>query len=382
MTSPGRPGIFVDARKAADFGIGRYITGLLAGLANLDAFELTALVPPGAAALLPRSVRPVISAASHYSIGELAAVRVAFARSGAVLFHAPHYVVPLFPPRRTIVTIHDLMHLTRPEHSSASKRLYARTMIGRAVRTSARVLCVSSPVARELEAAFPEARAKTVVIPNGVDGRFLAGVPRERIDDLRGRLGLPDSWVLFLGNDKPHKNLDGLLRAFAALRSRGAEATNAVLVLAGGAEKRRGARDGAIRDLGLAGAVLDVGIVPDLDVAPLIAGATALVLPSLDEGFGLPVLEAQALGTPVVCSNRGGLPEAAGDAALVVDPAPEALAKALGAVLENGALRAELSSRGRARAREFTWAKAASRTAAIYREVLAGSGRTPAAPEP
>jgi alpha-1,3-rhamnosyl/mannosyltransferase len=370
-----RPGIFVDARKAADFGIGRYVTGLLGGLAKLDRFELTALVPPRSVDLLPGPVRPVISRVGHYSIGELASVRLAFTRSGASLLHAPHYVVPFFPPARTVVTIHDLMHLTRPEHASPAKRLYARTMLGRAVGSAARILCVSSAVARELEGAFPASRGKTVVTGNGVDARFLAGVPRDEGESLRARYRLPASWVLFLGNDKPHKNLDGLLHGFALAVARGGAASQTVLVLAGGAEERRGARARAAADAGLAeGSVLDLGVIPDRDVAPLLAGASLLALPSFDEGFGLPVLEAQALGTAVICSNRGGLPEAAGDAALLVDPDPDSLAEGLERLLGDDALRRDLAEKGKLRARERTWAVVAARTAEVYREVLAGSG--------
>lgn len=383
VTPTSRHGVFVDARKAADFGIGRYITGLLFGLATLDAFDLTALVTPEAAGLLPQAIRPILSRAGHYSIRELTAVKMAFARSGAVLFHAPHYVVPFFPPARTVVTIHDLMHLTRPEHSSTVRRLYARTMIGRAVRSAARIICVSSAVAQELAVAYPAALDKTVVIPNGVDERFLAEVPPETIEELRNRYRLPDCWVLFLGNDKPHKNLNGLLQAFASARAQSDAVARATLVLAGGADERREGRARAVLEIGLDGAVLDLGVIPDRDVPPLVAGATALTLPSLDEGFGLPVLEAQALGTPVVCSNRGGLPEAAGGAALVVDPSPELLARALVTVLENEAVRRDLAARGRERAKEFTSAKVAARTAAVYREVLAASrrGATPPAPK-
>ena len=374
MTDGRRRRIFVDARKAADFGIGRYVTGLLGGLEELDAFDVTALVPPGSESLLPASVRTVLSTAGHYSIGELASVRIAFARSGAELFHAPHYVVPFFPPRRTVVTIHDLMHLTRPEHGSAAKRLYARTMIGRAVSSAARILCVSGAVARELERAFPSARGKTAVTGNGVDARFLAGVPPGRIDAVRARHGLPASYLLFLGNDKPHKNLDGLLAAFSLARRSGGAASRTVLVLAGGAEERRQDRARAAAAHGVEGALLDLGVVPDGEVAPLVAGAALLALPSLDEGFGLPVLEAQALGTPAVCSDRGGLPEAAGDAALVVDPSPASLAAAIGRLLEDGNLRADLAARGKTRARERTWRVVAELTAAAYRAVLAGSG--------
>ncbi|HQR66621.1 MAG TPA: glycosyltransferase, partial [Thermoanaerobaculia bacterium] len=201
--------VLLDARKARDFGIGRYVLGLLGGLARRGEFDLSAVVFPGDAGLLPAGVTPLLSTAGHYTAGELVAVRGAIARGKPDLFHAPHYVVPLFPPRATVVTIHDLMHRTRPEHATLPKRAYASWMLRRAARLSARIITVSGAVRREVAEAFPSAAAKLVVVPNGVGPEFRAGAP--------AAAGTP--YLLFLGNDKPHKNLDGLLEAFSLLRA-------------------------------------------------------------------------------------------------------------------------------------------------------------------
>src|ERR1019366_2663638 len=155
--------VLLDARKARDFGIGTYIRGLLSGLAGPDRFPPQALVLPGDETLFPASVTTTACAAAHYSFGELVAVRRAISAAKPDLFHAPHYVVPFFPPRATVVTIHDLMHLTRPEHATPAKRAYARWMIGRALRLSARVIAVSEATKREILAFGPEWSGKAEV---------------------------------------------------------------------------------------------------------------------------------------------------------------------------------------------------------------------------
>lgn len=379
MTSHLRPRVFFDARKARDFGIGRYVTGLLAALERRDEFDLVALARPGDESLLPASAAAIVSDARSYGARELVDVRVAFARSGAHLLHAPHYVVPLFAPSATAVTVHDVMHLTRPEHRTLSKRLYARTMIRRAVRAAGRVITVSEATRRDLEREVPGSRGKTVVVPNGVDGRFFEPVADAERSRARRERSLSMPYLLFLGNDKPHKNVDGLLAAFAALRRQ--RPLPHRLVLAGGAAARGGARRALVERLGLAGSVIDLGVVPDEDLPPILAEADALVLPSFEEGFGLPVVEAQAMGVPVVCSPRGGLLEAAGDAALYAEPDNErALAEALERILTDEPLRRELSRRGVKRAATFTWDATAERTAAVYRAVLGGSASSPPVP--
>ncbi|HEY3350761.1 MAG TPA: glycosyltransferase family 1 protein [Thermoanaerobaculia bacterium] len=362
-----RPRVLVDARKAADFGIGSYIRGLLGGLVRQDRWDLCATVHPGGDALLPPGVSPVACDARHYSVAELFAVRGAIARLKPAVFHAPHYVVPVQPPAATVVTIHDLMHLTRPEHGAPWKRAYAKWMIGRAMRLSARVIAVSEATREEILAFGPEQGGKVVVIPNGVRGDFFEWGERAA----RAREALPheeqplrpeslskeiSSHLLFLGNDKQHKNLEGLLRAWPHVR---AEHPALWLVLAG-VEPGRELPEG----------VKAVGFVPDADVPALVALAEALVLPSFAEGFGLPVLEAHAAGTPVACSDLPALHEAGGEAAVFFNPHDAStIASALNSLLGDEEKRNLLRKKGRGRARAFTWDAVAERTARIYEEI-------------
>ena len=355
-----RKRVLVDARKARDFGIGAYIRGLLGGLADLDRFQLQALVLPGDETLLPAGVTTTACAAAHYSFGELVAVRRAISAARPDLFHAPHYVTPFFPPRATVVTIHDLMHITRPEHGSFAKRAYARWMIGRALRLSARVIAVSEATKREILAFGPKWNGKVEVIPNGVEEKFF--LESEETSAVARPARAPQfpfeaPYLLFLGNDKPHKNLDGLLAAFTRVRTSSPALS---LVLAGVAPGRVHAEG-----------VHALGLVPDADVPRLVAGARALVLPSFAEGFGLPVLEAQAAGTLVACSDLPALREVAGDAAVFFDPHDiDSMVAGIERILKEEELRKGLKKRGRERAARFTWAHVAERTAGIYESVL------------
>jgi alpha-1,3-rhamnosyl/mannosyltransferase len=345
--------ILVDARKARDFGIGTYVRGLLGGLAGLNRFALQALVLPGDEALFPAGVTTTVCAAAHYSVGELVNVGRAISAAKPDLFHAPHYVVPLFPPSATVVTVHDLMHLTRPEHAAPAKRAYARWMIGRALRLAAKVIVVSEATKKDILPFGPELASKVVVIPNGVREDFFEGQKGEAHS--REPAALP--YLLFLGNDKPHKNIDGLLAAWPCIRV----AHPALSLVLAGVEPGRTLPEGAKA----------VGFVPEADVPALLAGARALVLPSFAEGFGLPVLEAQAAGTPVACSDLPALREAAGDAAVFFDPQDVAsMATALTALLGDEEKRNLLRKNGRERAKEFSWSRTAERTAEVYEDVL------------
>ena len=378
-----RPRILVDGRKVRDFGIGSYIRGLLGALVKQDRWDLCATVHPGDDVLLPPGVAPVACDARHYSVAELFAVRGAIARLAPAVFHAPHYVVPVSPPAATVATIHDLMHLNRPEHGVPWKRAYAKWMVRRALRLSARVIAVSEATKEEILAFGPEQGGKVVVIPNGVRGDFfewgervaaarseaaMRGSEPEPSDDsgvapLSSALPKPHSpskkipsYLLFLGNDKPHKNLEGLLRAWPRVREAHPSLS---LVLAGvepGGELPEGARA--------------LGFVPDEDVPPLVAQAEALVLPSFAEGFGLPVLEAHAAGTPVACSDLPALHEAGGEAAVFFNPHDAStIASALNGLLGDEEKKNLLRKKGRGRARTFSWDAVAEQTARIYDEI-------------
>jgi len=356
--------VLLDARKARDFGIGRYVLGLLAALDRRGEFELSAAVLPGDESLFPPGVAPVVCAAGHYTASELVAVRSIIRRVRPDLFHAPHYVVPFFPPAATVVTVHDLMHLHRPEHASPLRRVYARFMVGRAMRLAARVIAVSEATKREILAFGPEHSGKVEVIPNGVEERFFLDGEERNSEARRGPAGpsLPPSfkgpYLLFVGNDKPHKNLEGLFAALASIRK---NVPDVELFLAGVAASRP-----------VPPGVRAFGFVADADLPPLLRGARALVLPSFAEGFGLPVAEAMAAGTPVACSDLPALREVAGDAAVYFDPHDTAsIARAIADLLGDEAKRGLLTRRGKERAAALTWDAAAGATARLYRDVLA-----------
>ena len=323
--------IGIDCRKIADFGIGTYIRGLLGALADLGGHEYIAFGPRSIESTLPSGVVHVVVDAPKYSIQELFTVGRNIRLD---LFHAPHYVVP-FLRVPFVVTIHDLIHL---HHRNPLARTYARTMIGRAVRRSRRVITVSSSVRDDVVGVFgyPE---KIAVTPNGVDPIFSpAGKKAE------------SRYFLFVGNDKPHKNVDRLMEAFARV-------TDAQLVLAGGEFERFRNRD----------RVVLAGFVPQEELATLYRGANALVIPSLEEGFGLPALEAMACGAPVITSTAPALIEITGDAALHVDARSiDAIADAMTRVLRDPSSRDLMIARGLDRAKNFTWRRCAELTREIY----------------
>ena len=317
--------IGIDARKISDYGIGTYIRGLLGALAKRSDDEIVAFAPAGTA--LPDGVAHVAVDAPHYSLRELVAVGRAADHAKLDLFHATHYVVPL-TRAPVVVTIHDLIHLTQPP-SNPLAPFYARVMLGRAVRKARRVLTVSEATKRAIVETLLVAPDDVVVTPNGVDERFF-GVTRGTGD-----------YFLFVGNDKPHKNL-------AILREAVARLPGARLVVAGSSN-----------------------FVSDEELAALYGGAIALVMPSAEEGFGLPAAEAMACGTPVITSRAAALVEITGDAALHVDAEPVALARAMRRLRDDDALRDAMSVRGRERARAFTWTRCAELTRAAYRAAIA-----------
>lgn len=327
--------IGIDCRKIADFGIGTYIRGLLQALAAMGGDQYVAFGGPEIAAMLPPGVEHVVVDAPKYSVSELFTIAYAANQSRLDLFHAPHYVVP-FARVPFVVTVHDLIHL---HHHNPLARAYARSMIGRAVRRSRRVLTVSETVREQIASHFGH-REKIAVTPNGVDPLFTPDGPRAE-----GR------YFLFVGNDKRHKNVERLLEAFGRLQG-------VQLVLAGGAFGRFRDRERAVI----------AGFVSAEELASLYRGAIALVQPSVEEGFGLPVLEAMACGTAVITSNAPALIEVAGEAALHVNAqSAEDIAAAMQRVMRDDALRASLVARGTARARAFTWRRCAELTRAAYR---------------
>jgi alpha-1,3-rhamnosyl/mannosyltransferase len=212
--------------------------------------------------------------------------------------------------------------------------------------------------------------ARIAVTPAAPDPCFTPA-PARQVDALRARLKLPERYVLYVGTNRPHKNLPRLVEAWARIADGRTDGCH--LVLAGPEDDRYPEARRRARAMNLKTVVFP-GAIPEADLPALYSGARLAVQPSLCEGFGLPVLEAMACGTPVACARIPALVEIGGDAALYFDPEHTGeMADALGRGLDEQGLRAELVSRGRAQAGGFSWAQTAVQTLAAYRELEAGA---------
>jgi glycosyltransferase involved in cell wall biosynthesis len=364
--------IGIDARKLHDFGIGTYIRNLLRELARLDhSTEFVLLCRPedGAAIqALGENFRPVIELAGNYSVSEQFKVPLALQRERVTLFHAPHYVLPPLVRCRSVVTIHDCIHLMFPQYLPNRGALaYARTSMAMAARRATRVLTVSESSKTDIMRFFGTDPSKIDVIYNAYDARFGAEPREEDVVRVRERYQLHDEFVLYAGNVKPHKNLERLIDAFHIVRSRGLD--HLKLVMIGDDISKYASLRRAVHQYQLHKYVRFLGYLPEETLAVMYRLAGVFVFPSLYEGFGLPPLESMASGTPVVTSNVSSLPEVAGDAAQLVDPYdPEAIADGIYRVLTDVDLRRELRRRGLARAHQFSWETSVRRVREIYGE--------------
>lgn len=282
-----------------------------------------------------------------------------------VLDHSYGHLLFALDPERTVVTVHDITPLLFPGRAFGLSQL-AWKLAWRGV-LRARRLITDSHYTRELILRRWHIPAQRVtVVPLGVSRAFRP-LPRETLAPLQQRYRLPPSGILlYVGHTHPRKNYEILLQALALLRRRHPKA---VLVHAGKRPTPR--QQQRIAALGLTDAVRITGPVSEAELVGLYNLADVFVFPSLYEGFGMPVLEAMACGTPVVCSRAASLPEVAGDAALLVDPSdPSAFAEAIGRILEDSELARALRERGLARSRLFTWERTAMETLKVYRQLL------------
>ncbi len=288
------------------------------------------------------------------------------------LLFVPAHVLPLWTRPPALVTVHDLGYRHFPEAHPPGQRWYLEWSTRHNARRAAAILADSEATRADLTRHYGTDPDRIVVAYPGLDPTLAPARDPQRIARTLARYGIRRPYLLYLGTLQPRKNLVRLVEAFARLQSRlDPDDRGLSLVLAG----RRGwLYDGLfrrVRTLGLEGRVLFPGYVDDADKAALLSGALAFVFPSLYEGFGFPVLEAQVCGTPVVCSDRSSLPEVAGDAALLVDPMDvEALAAALYRVVTEPGLRATLIERGRANVRRFSWESCAQTVLEVMGRVL------------
>jgi glycosyltransferase involved in cell wall biosynthesis len=368
--------IAIDARKWRDYGIGTYVRNLVRHLASLDRETTYFLFCDRADEPTLRDLAanfvPVVEDSRGYSLQEHFTIPGKLQKLGAQLLHSPHYVLPLLCRKRSVVTIHDCIHLLFPQYlPNRAAYQYARWMMGSAIRRSDLVLTVSEASRRDILRFYPKADPDRLqVIPNAIDEAILDAPGEEEMERVQERYQVRGRFVLYAGNIKPHKNLERLVGAFGMLKQRPGHEDVKLLII-GDEVNRYGSLRRSVEAAGVRQDVRFFGFVPTKTLSALYRLASVFAFPSLYEGFGLPPLEAMACGTPVVTSRISSLPEVVGDAALLVDPySTEDIAHGLERVLGDEGLRGELSTRGRARVKQFSWQRSVEAIHSGYMKVL------------
>ncbi len=287
--------------------------------------------------------------------------------SGTQVIHGPANALPLLPAGiPAVLTIHDLAIYDRPDWFPERQWLSTRLLVPLSVRRARRLICPSHATKRAVQRLFGVPDEKCRVIPHGVDREFaVPSLPAVR-DRVRATLGLPERYLLQVGTIQPRKNYSATLRALATIPER----ERIPLIVAGAFGWKFEPILRIVQELGLARWVRFIGYVGMNDLPCLYQLAEAVTVPSYDEGFGLPVLEAFAAGVPVVAARAGAIPEIAGGAALLCDPDDyRAMADALLRLMADRDFRDQLVAAGRARSALYTWAGSAAAHRAVYAEV-------------
>ena len=360
-------------------GIGRYTRGLVRALAPLaleDTLTLFTSEAPPERYPLPSAeqARLVVRRIGHRSLTRVwhrlhIPVPAELLMGPADVIHGPDFVLPPAIFARRVVTIHDLAYLRYPEFAQPGITAFLSTEVPRALRAADHIIAVSETTASDLIQRLAVSRERISVIYPGVDSIFTHPAGDPSLQETRRLFQLAEPFILAVGTIEPRKNYEALIRAFAEA-SRQPDGPR-LLVFAG----RRGWDSDSILNAGsrfqAAGKIRFLGYVPDDKLAVLYQAATALAMPSHYEGFGVPLVEAMASGTPVIASTGGSLPEIAGDAALLVAPEDiDGLKDALLQISGDADLRARLIAHGRARSQLFTWEAAARAHLRIYHEAV------------
>jgi glycosyltransferase involved in cell wall biosynthesis len=347
-------------------GVRRYVSSLVPALKAADeSLELVAL--GGSRDAVPADV-PYIDESWHppTNLGWSAVgLPRAASRAGVEVIHAPAYTAPLWSRVPVVLTIHDVSYERHPEWYPYQRDLLRRMFYRRSARTAAQVLTDSEFSAGEITAAYQIPRERITVAPLGVSDRFApVDGPNETLP-----AGITAPFLLHVGDLHERRNLPLVVHAMLEAQRRPGMPPLS-LVLAGvdrgiGDRLRAYAREAESPD-----AVVCLGPVMDSQLLTLYRAATAMVYPSRYEGFGLPVLEAMACGTPVIASRAASIPEVLGDAGVLLDPDDEpGWADAIAKVVNDAWLRGHMRRAGLTRAREFTWARTASITLDVYRQL-------------
>ena len=334
-------------------GVGRYIQALIGAFQKSHGVDLALYPDRGPRVVGPQVVMPL-----------------RMRGDGVQLVHGPANSLPLLGLGLPgVVTIHDLAIYDHPEWFPAGQWFATRVVVPQSIRRARVIICPSTSTRQALVRHFQIDPRRCQVIPHGVETEFSLPASTAVRAELTARYALPDRYLLQVGTVQPRKNYVSSLRALARIP---AKQRIPLLVVGGFGWKYDDVVD-AVRELDLDQWVRFVGYAGMAELPGLYQMAEAVLFPSLDEGFGLPVLEAFAAGTPVVASNAGAIPEVAGDAALLGAPGDdEVLAGNLLRLLTDGPLRERQVAAGRARAALYTWSASATAHRAVYESVVSG----------
>lgn len=371
--------ILIDARLI-DYrrGMGNYVYHLVSELHTLDLDQAISIcVPRGRRAhyrqQFPRfHVLPALF--DNFILDEQITLPLLVARHHIDLLHSTANTAPLWLPKsvRLTITIHDVMYLLTDASAPQPKNLYQRVgkfyrrlVVPRAVGRAAQIITDSRHSQHDIQQHLPVSGQQVEIIH--LAGKYSTSQPpldEAQVQQTLATYGIRQPYTLYLGGLDPRKNMQRVLTAYAALPP-GTRSEQLIVVGMPPAGQILVASESAAR--GIADAVICTPFIAERELQALYQAAALFVYPSLYEGFGLPVLEAMALGTPVVTSNGSAIPEIAGDAALLVDPLDvEQIAAAMTRVLRDPVLSAELSARGKQQAARFTWQQTAQATRALY----------------
>ncbi len=378
MTAGRMPRVLVDATSvpADRGGVGRYVDGLLGALPKdadvvvaalrTDVERYSRMLPGFQVVAAPAAVahRPARLAWEQTGLPLLAQ------QVGAEVLHSPYYTCPLRATCPVTVTVHDATFFTEPEHYDKSRRTFFRSAIRTSLRRAARVIVPSKATRDELIRLLDADPTKIDVAYHGVDQEAFHPPSDEEKARVRARLGLGrQDYVAFLGAKEPRKNVPNLVRGWAAaVRDR---PNPPALVIAGG-QGHDDEIDSAVADVPAHLRVVRPGYLRYADLPGYLGGALVAAYPSYGEGFGLPVLEAMACGTPVLTTPRLSLPEVGGDAVAYTSEDPAQIAVDLASLLDDESRRAALAKAGLDRAKEFTWASSAEVHLNAWRRAATG----------
>jgi len=308
---------------------------------------------------------------SHMTVNQHWRIPLKLREQSHDLFHYPHFDLPYFTPGNIVTTIHDLKYIAHPEffpQFSSGKKILMWILMLNAVRKSRLVITDSESTKLDVVRCLRIKKEKVVVIPLGVDSKFVASDPTSTTEDLEQKYGIKTPFILYVGERRPHKNIENIIRAFHSFSSNSAR--NYQLIISGKSYSDYNEPEKLVVKLGLTDLVKFI-YVADRDLPKMYQAADAFVTLSLYEGFGLPILEAMASGAPVVASSTTSLPEVVGNAGVLVDPLNvQGAASAIAAVTAKGRYRDSLVEAGKKRAKEFSWENCAKQTLEVYQKAV------------